>query len=110
MPPTIYLIDLNLLVNIGGRERTRADFEQLCAEAGFTLSEIHPLPHPPLSRRSKPPGPHSGCTLTTPGVDHERSHPHGARDSADSTSTTGCRVPAQHSPTSVQASGGVRST
>ena len=29
-----------------GRERTRADFEQLCERAGFTVTEIHPLPAP----------------------------------------------------------------
>ena len=46
LPPTMYLSDLNMLVNLGGRERTRADFEQLCERAGFTVTEIHPLPAP----------------------------------------------------------------
>ena len=31
-----------------GRERTRADFEQLCERAGFTLQAVTPLP-PPVS-------------------------------------------------------------
>jgi hypothetical protein len=30
IPVTMYLSDLNMLVNVGGRERTRADFEDLC--------------------------------------------------------------------------------
>jgi O-methyltransferase domain len=46
LPPTMYLSDLNMLVNLGGRERTRADFEQLCERAGFTVTEVHPLPAP----------------------------------------------------------------
>ncbi|MGW4370997.1 methyltransferase [Nocardia takedensis] len=33
-PPTTYLSDLNMLVNLGGRERTRTGFETLCARAG----------------------------------------------------------------------------
>ncbi|KAA6214787.1 methyltransferase [Streptomyces albofaciens JCM 4342] len=44
--PLIYLSDLNMLVNVGGRERTRADFEDLCAKAGFTLTGLTPLPAP----------------------------------------------------------------
>lgn len=44
-PPTgLYLSDLNMLVNVGGRERTLADFERLCAAAGFTITETVPLP------------------------------------------------------------------
>lgn len=46
LPPTIYLSDLNMLVNVGGRERTRADFESLCARAGFTVIGVTPLPPP----------------------------------------------------------------
>lgn len=41
--PTIYLSDLNMLVNVGGLERTRADFEKLCALAGFTLTTVTAL-------------------------------------------------------------------
>lgn len=41
--PTVYLTDLNMLVNIGGRERTRGEFERLCARAGFTLTDVRPL-------------------------------------------------------------------
>lgn len=36
------LLDLNMLVMTGGRERTMADFERLLAEAGFRLSEVVP--------------------------------------------------------------------
>jgi O-methyltransferase domain/Dimerisation domain len=46
VPSTMYLGDLNMLVNTGGRERTRADFEQLCARAGFTLRTVSQLPPP----------------------------------------------------------------
>jgi hypothetical protein len=42
----MYLSDLNMLVNVGGRERTRADFEKLCADAGFRLAAVTPLPPP----------------------------------------------------------------
>jgi O-methyltransferase domain len=45
-PSTMYLSDLNMLVNLGGRVRTRADFEQLCEQAGFTLQSVTPLPPP----------------------------------------------------------------
>ena len=38
------LSDLNMLVNAGGRERTRKDFATLFASAGFTLSSATPLP------------------------------------------------------------------
>jgi hypothetical protein len=46
LPPQMYLSDLNMLVNVGGRERTRADFENLCADAGFRLTAVTPLPAP----------------------------------------------------------------
>jgi hypothetical protein len=46
LPPQMYLSDLNMLVNVGGRERTRADFETLCSEAGFKLNSVTPLPEP----------------------------------------------------------------
>ncbi|MFF1695274.1 methyltransferase [Streptomyces sp. NPDC058257] len=38
-----YLSDLNMLVNVGGRERTRKDFEEVCHRAGLSLSSITPL-------------------------------------------------------------------
>ncbi|RZQ59651.1 methyltransferase [Amycolatopsis suaedae] len=40
----LYLSDLNMLVNVGGRERTRAEFVQLCERAGFGLSTAGPIP------------------------------------------------------------------
>lgn len=45
-PALMYLSDLNMLVNVGGRERTRTDFDELCRRSGFTLSSIIPLPPP----------------------------------------------------------------
>jgi hypothetical protein len=42
----MYLSDLNMMVLLGGRERTRADFEKLCANAGFRLTTVTPLPPP----------------------------------------------------------------
>jgi hypothetical protein len=44
VPLTFYLSDLNLMVNTGGRERTLADFEQLCGRAGFEITATAPLP------------------------------------------------------------------
>ncbi|MGW7514426.1 methyltransferase [Streptomyces sp. NPDC054796] len=41
-----YLSDLNMLVNLGGRERTARDFTDLCLRAGFTAPTITPLPRP----------------------------------------------------------------
>ncbi|KUF18971.1 methyltransferase [Streptomyces silvensis] len=38
-----YLSDLNMLVNVGGRERTRAEFEDLCHRAGLTVTSVTPL-------------------------------------------------------------------
>ncbi len=46
IPPLMYLSDLNMLVLLGGRERTAADFGALCARAGFTLRGVQPLPPP----------------------------------------------------------------
>ncbi|WP_129667005.1 methyltransferase [Phytoactinopolyspora endophytica] len=40
----IYLSDLNMLVNIGGRERTSAEFTELCERSGFAITRIDPLP------------------------------------------------------------------
>ncbi|WP_405063998.1 acetylserotonin O-methyltransferase [Kribbella sp. NBC_01505] len=42
--PGLYLSDLNMLVNVGGRERTRADFDALLQRSGFSLTAIHALP------------------------------------------------------------------
>ncbi|GGR88692.1 methyltransferase [Streptomyces aureoverticillatus] len=39
-----YLSDLNMLVNVGGRERTRAEFEEVCGQAGLTVTSVTPLP------------------------------------------------------------------
>ncbi|WP_280385560.1 methyltransferase [Nocardia wallacei] len=47
VPRNMYISDLNMLVNLGGRERTRAEFETLCATAGLAVSKITQLP-PPL--------------------------------------------------------------
>ncbi|MET8184076.1 methyltransferase [Streptomyces sp. NPDC005336] len=38
-----YLTDLNMLVNVGGMERTRADFEDVCRRAGLSLTSVTPL-------------------------------------------------------------------
>ncbi|MGW7413719.1 methyltransferase [Streptomyces sp. NPDC054863] len=38
-----YLSDLNMLVNVGGRERTRKDFEEVCRRAGLSLTTVTPL-------------------------------------------------------------------
>jgi hypothetical protein len=46
MAPVVYLSDLNMLTILGGRERTRAEFEELCLRAGFTLTDVIQLPPP----------------------------------------------------------------
>ncbi|MEU7070110.1 methyltransferase [Streptomyces narbonensis] len=38
-----YLSDLNMLVNVGGRERTRKDFEDVCRRAGLSVGAVIPL-------------------------------------------------------------------
>ncbi|MFC5153680.1 methyltransferase [Streptomyces amakusaensis] len=38
-----YLTDLNMLVNVGGRERTRTEFEELCRRAGLAVASVAPL-------------------------------------------------------------------
>ncbi|MFG2292093.1 methyltransferase [Streptomyces sp. NPDC048603] len=38
-----YLSDLNMLVNLGGRERTRKDFEEVCRRAGLSVESVTPL-------------------------------------------------------------------
>ncbi|MFD9868037.1 methyltransferase [Streptomyces niveus] len=58
LPPTVpagrhnqvYLSDLNMLVNVGGRERTEEDFTALCTASGFTLRTVTPLPSPNVFR------------------------------------------------------------
>ncbi|MBL1102269.1 methyltransferase [Streptomyces sp. 205] len=42
----MYLSDLNMLVKVGGRERTRADWDALLHASGFRLSAVTPLPRP----------------------------------------------------------------
>jgi len=41
-----YLSDLNMMVNVGGRERTRVDFVDLCRRSGFELRSVNRLPAP----------------------------------------------------------------
>ncbi|MFG2339456.1 methyltransferase [Streptomyces yangpuensis] len=38
-----YLSDLNMMVNVGGRERTRADFEEVCRRAALRVTSVAPL-------------------------------------------------------------------
>ena len=46
VPYTMYLSDLNMLVNTGGRERTPAEFELLCGAVSFRLDSVTALPAP----------------------------------------------------------------
>lgn len=41
--PWPYLSDLNMLVLLNGRERTRGDFERLCTRSGFTITGVVPV-------------------------------------------------------------------
>lgn len=43
LAPLTYLTDLNMLVNVGGMERTRADFEHVCRAAGLSVTSVTPL-------------------------------------------------------------------
>ncbi|MCI3928721.1 acetylserotonin O-methyltransferase [Streptomyces sp. AN091965] len=36
----LYLADLNMLLNVGGRERTREEFAELCDRAGLALTSV----------------------------------------------------------------------
>ncbi|SCE41615.1 O-methyltransferase [Streptomyces sp. Termitarium-T10T-6] len=38
-----YLTDLHMLVTIGGRQRTRAEYTAICARAGLRVTEVVPL-------------------------------------------------------------------
>lgn len=46
VPARTYLSDLNMMVNVGGRERTQADFADLCRRSGFELQSVNRLPAP----------------------------------------------------------------
>ncbi|WP_406630727.1 methyltransferase [Amycolatopsis sp. WGS_07] len=39
-----YIKDLQMLVLLGGQERTRADFDRLCAQAGLRIAGVEALP------------------------------------------------------------------
>nr|WP_267907140.1 methyltransferase [Streptomyces badius] len=45
-PGGVCLTDPNMLVNVGGRERTADVFASLCAAGGFVLRSVTPLPAP----------------------------------------------------------------
>lgn len=44
--PAPYLTDISMLVNMGGRERTRTEYETLCRRAGFAVVAAHPTVFP----------------------------------------------------------------
>ncbi|MGW4070514.1 methyltransferase [Nocardia grenadensis] len=39
--PAPYLTDISMLVNMGGQERTRIEYETLCRRAGFVVAAVH---------------------------------------------------------------------
>jgi hypothetical protein len=41
--------DVNMLVNVGGRERTEEDFRRLLEAAGFRLESIRPVANTMMS-------------------------------------------------------------
>lgn len=41
-----YLSDLNMLVNLGGKERTRADFDEVCGRSGLAVLAVTPVGAP----------------------------------------------------------------
>jgi hypothetical protein len=44
LEPMVHLIDLAMLLLVGGRERTRAEFEELFGGAGWQIAQVIPLP------------------------------------------------------------------
>lgn len=44
--PAPYLTDISMLVNMGGRERTRTEYETLCGRGGFAVVAVHPTVFP----------------------------------------------------------------
>ena len=42
--PSVHLVDLLMLTMLGGRERSRAEFETLLASGGFRLERVTPTP------------------------------------------------------------------
>ncbi|MGA6205582.1 methyltransferase [Nocardia testacea] len=44
--PAPYLTDISMLVNMGGQERTRCEYEELCRSAGFAVVAVHPTVFP----------------------------------------------------------------
>jgi hypothetical protein len=44
--PAPYLTDISMLVNMGGQERTRTEYETLCRRAGFAVIAVHPTVFP----------------------------------------------------------------
>jgi SAM-dependent methyltransferase len=44
LEPMVHLIDLAMLLLVGGRERTRAEFDALFGNAGYRIENVVPLP------------------------------------------------------------------
>jgi SAM-dependent methyltransferase len=44
LEPMVHLIDLAMLLLVGGRERTRAEFDELFGSAGWHIAQVIPLP------------------------------------------------------------------
>jgi len=44
LDPLVHLIDISMLLLVGGRERTRAEFDALFGAAGYRISQVIPLP------------------------------------------------------------------
>jgi hypothetical protein len=55
-PSPVKLLDLNMLVLLGGRERTRSEYEALFAASGWRLDDVHPGPRSSLLEAVPVPG------------------------------------------------------
>jgi O-methyltransferase domain len=44
LDPMVHLIDLAMLLLVGGRERTRSEFDRLFGDAGWEITKVVPLP------------------------------------------------------------------
>ena len=46
LTPGLFIHDVNMMLNPGGRERTEAEFRDLLSQAGLQLTRIVPMPCP----------------------------------------------------------------
>ena len=68
--PAVIRMDLYMLVLLGARERTEAQFRRLLSDSGFDVRRVAPPPARPASASSRPPRPLPPLALPLPGSRH----------------------------------------